>query len=155
MTLIQPYLTQVTNFTVAGFNVRTKNENEFNPNTAKIPHLWSQLHAEKVAQQATRVFGVYSQYESDVTGAYTLTAGVEIDGSFPPGFESVEIKTGDYLVFENKGPMPTAIIEAWQRVWQYFQDQPMYPRAYQTDFEVYQGTEKCAIYIGVLITVQD
>ncbi|TPG73905.1 AraC family transcriptional regulator [Pseudomonas arsenicoxydans] len=55
--------------------------------------------------------GVYSAYESDASGAYEVTAGVSV--STPnPEFENVEIQAGKYLVFEARGPMPSAVIQA-------------------------------------------
>ncbi len=147
-----PQLIKVEAFTVMGFSVRTQNSNEFNPQTAKIPELWQRFYTLQIPAQKSDspIYGVYSDYESDSKGLYTVTAGVELNNSaIINHFDTVSIKKGNYLVFKNSGPMPKAIIETWQAIWEYFETESNVLRAYETDFEVYTGQEQCAIYIGV------
>jgi predicted transcriptional regulator YdeE len=44
--------------------------------------------------------------------------------------------------------MPTALVEAWQAIWQFFDLSHEYERAYATDFEIYRPNE-VEIYVGV------
>ncbi|HAV0975185.1 TPA: AraC family transcriptional regulator, partial [Legionella pneumophila] len=44
MTAIIPQLTQIQALTVTGISVRTKNEEELNPQKAQLPHLWEQFY---------------------------------------------------------------------------------------------------------------
>ena len=151
MTIIEPQLVQMEGFTVSGLSVRTKNEDEFNLKTAKIPQLWAQLDTDLIPHQKQNspVYGVYADYESDHNGCYTLTVGVEVMKA-DKLFAHVDVKKANYLVFKNSGSMPQAIIATWQMVWDYFDSQTDFVRAYGTDFEVYLGPEKCEVYIQIL-----
>lgn len=156
MTLINPQKMHMNSMTIAGITERTKNEDEFNPNTARLPRLWDRFFSENLSREILQgnshplVYGVYSSYESDASGLYTVTAGVEVPHDFlSTQFSTVIVTKGDYLVFTNRGAMPKAIIEAWQAVWQYFDKNTDQKRTYKTDFEGYISSEECAVYIGI------
>ncbi|CRY54169.1 MULTISPECIES: GyrI-like domain-containing protein [Yersinia] len=144
-------------FCVAGLCVRTKNINEFNSKSARIPGLWTQFYSEGVAERITTrlpdspIFGVYSAYESDATGFYDLTIGVSVDKP-NSDFENIAIEAGEYLVFEAKGVMPDAIIHTWSNIWSYFEKHPKISRSFLTDFEAYKSPEEAHIYIGISTT---
>ncbi|KTD14204.1 GyrI-like domain-containing protein [Legionella hackeliae] len=156
MIFLKPQLIKIEGFIVSGIHVRTKNSDELNPKTAKLPQLWQRFHTENIANVVqndpdSQQFGVYSDYESDVSGAYTLTAGVKTDNvTRIPGCTSIYIEPGNYLLFQNHGSMPQAIIELWQGIWRYFSFESRFVRRYLTDFEVYKNSEECAVYIGVV-----
>lgn len=152
MRQITPELIKVEAFNVVGLRERTSNINEFNPQTAKLPALWDRLHTSQIVTQKLNslIYGVYSDYESDDKGLYTVTAGLEVNDSKTISYGySVSIKRGNYLMFKNTGPMPKSIIETWQTIWHFFDTQSNISRTYETDFEVYIGQEQCAVYIGV------
>jgi len=131
-------------FSVKGPSVRTTNKAEM-CSAGKISDLWGQFYVSNTDHN-TSICGVYSDYESDANGEFTVTAGTKvIDGAN----ESILIKAGTYLVFPANGPMPVAIIDAWKTVWEYFSNNQSYVRAYETDFEEYSGPESAAIYIGI------
>lgn len=69
---MQPLVIQLPGFYVAGQTVRTTNQDETRPETAKIPALWSDFFA---TSPATPVYGVYSNYASDAGGPFDVTAG--------------------------------------------------------------------------------
>ena len=156
MTPINPQKMHIKSMTIAGITERTKNEDEFNPNTARLPRLWERFFSENLSREILQdnsnplVYGVYSDYESDASGLYTVTAGVEVPHTpLSTQFSTIIVNEGDYLVFTNRGPMPNAIIETWQAVWQYFAENIAQKRAYKSDFEVYASSEECAVYIGI------
>ena len=63
---------QLASQTLIGLKVRTCNANEMNAGTANIAELW-QKFGEKFANsltQNTKVYGVYTNYESDLTGDF-------------------------------------------------------------------------------------
>ncbi|WP_198088608.1 GyrI-like domain-containing protein [Variovorax sp. E3] len=138
-------------FRVAGITVRTTNRDESLPATARIGALWGRFFGEQTYASTphrtadTRIFGVYSAYESDANGAFDLSAGVAVS----EGEGSIAIEAGDYLVFNGQGEMPHMVIATWQRIWQYFEAHPDVARSYRSDFEAYEGPDKVAIYIGV------
>lgn len=145
---IPPRLEQVTGFSVIGHSTRTQNSDEFSPQTAKIPALWQTFYNSDLAASAAPVYGVYSDYVSDVNGLYTLTVGIASANTHNT-LSSRTIASGNYLVFEGKGPMPATVIATWQRVWDYFTKESEYQRTYRTDFEVYKSADEVAVYIGV------
>lgn len=148
MNLLKPKLTHVQDFIISGPSIRTNNKNEGDVQTAKIPQLWQEFHAQHSVRKEPNsfIFGVYSEYESDVNGDYTVTAGIEVHKQDSSSFV---VQKGNYLIFENQGSLPAAIIETWQTIWSYFNLQSQFTRTYLTDFEVYRGPEECAVYIGV------
>lgn len=152
---MKPASKKVQPFSVAGISVRTINSDELNPVTARLPGLWGRFFTEGVAGQVPHsvpgsIYGVYSAYESDLTGPYTLTAGVQVTQPVTGGpFTSVDVQGGDYLVFEANGPMPLTLIQTWAAIWAYFQTNRQYTRAYTTDFEEYRGPDGVAIHIAI------
>jgi predicted transcriptional regulator YdeE len=142
-----PIVKQVASFIVTGFSVRTQNKDEFNEATRKLPRLWQQFHTSELANNAP-VFGVYSNYDSDAQGPYTVTVGV-VSSSAPTQWCSVTIKAGNYLVFQGTGPMPATVIETWKRVWDFFEINTEYRRNFISDFEEHNGSEQVTIYIGL------
>ena len=144
---IQPTLKSIISFKVCGFQVRTRNSHEFNPDTAKLPSLWEQFSKSDLTKNP-HFFGVYSDYESDANGLYHVTVGIS-DEAPNPDLGNITIQAGKYLVFTNQGPMPTAIVETWKQIWHYFAAEPAYQRNFITDFEAYIGPDEVAIHIGV------
>jgi predicted transcriptional regulator YdeE len=138
---------KVESFTVSGFSVRTQNKDEFNEKTAKLPSLWQQFYASVLATNA-KVYGVYSNYDSDANGFYTVTAGVESSDASTE-LSTITMQGGNYLVFHGTGPMPAVVVETWKRVWEFFKTNTEYRRNFISDFEAYSGSDQIAIYIGL------
>jgi predicted transcriptional regulator YdeE len=136
---------------IAGISTRTTNAAEVNPVTGKIASLWARFFSEGLFDSLparltdSPVYGVYSGYESDYSGAFDVTAGVAT--SKPDG--QLVLQAGEYLVFSATGSMPQTVLQTWGLVWQYFQSNPNVQRCYMTDFEAYPGTDKVEIHIGV------
>ncbi len=148
---MEPIRQHVDAFRVSGLTVRTTNREESDPATARLGALWGRFFGEETYASTpnrtadTRIFGVYSAYESDANGAFDVTAGVIVtDGEC-----SIPIEAGNYLVFNGQGEMPQMVISTWQRIWQYFEAHPNVARSYRSDFEAYEGPDKVAIHIGV------
>lgn len=147
---MSPEIKQFKPFTVQGLQVRTTNAAEQTPK-AKIGALWQRYFSSPGARAST-VYGVYSGYESDWTGAFDVTAGSEAAADAAPKADhaTVQIQGGQYLVFHGKGAMPQAVIEAWGRVWQHFAaPRTDWQRCYATDFEQYLFADEVAVCIGV------
>jgi predicted transcriptional regulator YdeE len=145
-----------TAFLVSGIMVRTTNHDEQDPHTARLAGHWGRFFAEGLFEKIpgrlpdAGMYGVYSAYESDHTGAFDVTAGAAVSApAAGPGWHTVEIQPGDYLVFTAKGAMPQVVIQTWGAIWQFFQTHPGIQRSYATDFEAYQGPDEVAIHIGI------
>ncbi len=137
---------------IVGLYARTNNANEMNSSTGKIGPL---VHAFDSNVQVdyrggARVFSVYYDYESDVTGDYSVLVGADAVESSAVELSEVKIQEGDYLVFSGSGQVPQIVIETWGKIWSYFADAKCpYTRAYATDFEFYKSQNDIEIYIGV------
>jgi len=145
---------QIDAFTVAGLRVRTTNAAEHQPETAKIGAMWGEFFDQELAETIpgksanSPIYGVYSGYESDVSGAFDVTAGVAVNAP-AKDYESVLIEAGEYLVFEAQGTLPDAVIATWGRIWTFFEENPQIKRRFATDFEAYTGPESVAVCIGI------
>jgi predicted transcriptional regulator YdeE len=143
---MEPKLTMGGGMKVIGSEVRTSNLLEGDQTTAKIPGLWKRFLEEKLEDKIpnrTRpgnLFGVYANYESDHTGMYSLIVSAEVSSldCVPEGMVGLTIPAGKYLVFPASGPIPDAIIQTWQIVWNYFSQSSEYRRTYVADFESYR-----------------
>lgn len=145
--MTEPSLKRIESIKIYGFSARTKNSDEFNEKTAKIPSLWQRFCESSLINQ-TDNFGVYSNYESDASGLYTVTAGV-LNPLNEVGIEEIIIESGQYLVFEKEGPIPEIVHQTWQEIWDYFSHRKLNQRNFLTDFEFYNAKDRVAIYIGI------
>lgn len=137
-------------FTVSGPLVRTTNEMEMSPKTAKISKLWqcfSEFHPANGRQPGT-CYGVYSNYETNEQGAFDVLAGAR-SISQTEQHPEVTIPGGAYLRFEKKGDLPQAVMTLWQEIWHYFSKDNAPERSYNCDFEEYIDTNTVAIFIGI------
>ncbi len=141
---------------VYGVAAITTNANEMTPDTGKIPALWQQFkHQVKVDfKQGERLYGVYSQYESDIHGEFTVLAGSDKPME---GLSKVVVPEDLYLCFKAVASEPTdservsTVIGLWGQVWQYFsQDNMADQRAYQVDFEHYASPTEVCVYISIV-----
>jgi predicted transcriptional regulator YdeE len=140
---MEPTLTTLAEAKVIGVELRTSNAREANPATAQIPGLWRRFLEENLMvkipsrKEAGVILGVYTNYESDHTGMYSLVLSAEVAslGSVPQGLVGLTIPAARYLVFPARGPIPDAIVHTWQKVWSYFSSSSEYQRAYTVDFE--------------------
>jgi predicted transcriptional regulator YdeE len=154
---IEPKLTTSKAIKLIGIEVGTTNQAETNPATAKIPALYGRYYQDHIAEKTPHkkkdgsMLGVYTNYESDHTGAYTLVIGLEVTSleSIPAGLTGITIPAAKYLIFPARGPMPKALIETWTHIWNYFPGHPNHPRAYTTDYEIHRSDDSADIYIAV------
>ena len=143
-------ITKVENINVKGIAVRTDNSSEMNPATAKIGLMWEQFYGElaSLLKEDSKVFGLYTNYESDHNGAFDVVACS--DNLNATGVSSYQIQAGNYLVFKGVGQMPQVVIDLWGKVWEYFESPTSeYKRAFATDFELYKSGNEIEIYISV------
>jgi predicted transcriptional regulator YdeE len=154
-----PRLVTHTGTTVVGIGVVTSNAAEGDPATGQIGRLWTRFHQENVLDKIpgkkipAAPVAVYTDYESDHTGAYRLIVGAAVlDDSrtaIPEGLRRAVIPAGTYLMFEAQGDMPSVVVETWQAIWSHFSDRPSHVRAYATDFEMYPAPNAVEIYISI------
>lgn len=138
--------------TILGLSARTNNESEKNPATGKIGALVQRFDQNVIVnyRAGARVYSVYYDYESDVSGAYSVLVGADNVESSAVELDSVKIQAGSYLVFSGSGQVPQVVFETWSKVWNYFSgEQCQHVRAYTTDFEFYKSQNEIEIHIAI------
>ncbi len=93
---MEPSLTVIAEMRVIGLALRTSNAKEGNPATAQIGGLWRKFLEESLIEKIPNrkdegvILGVYTNYESDHTGLYSLVVSAEVTrlDSIPAGHDS-------------------------------------------------------------------
>lgn len=142
---------------IAGIQIRTNHDAELDPDSARLDRLWEGFTGESLAQRipdraaGSPVYGVYSDYRDGPDGDYCVLAGVEVgdERKVPEPYKTVVIEAGEYLVFHARGRFSDTFMETWSRVWRYFEAEDAPRRRFRTDYEVYEGIDRLAIYVGV------
>lgn len=150
-------------FSVVGIEVRTSNAEEA---TSKgvIGKEWQEFFQESIPQKIPdkvdgNIYAVYSSYDSDRDGEYSLLIGAKVpDGSkVPAGLVLRKVAAGTYaVVTSDKGPVARVVLAAWQHVWE-MEDHDLLggTRAYKTDYELYDRratdpeSSEVDLYIGL------
>ena len=141
----------ITEKIIAGICINTNNKKAKD----SISKLWNEFFSNNIVSKIEHkksdsfIYGLYSDYESDMNGNYTVTAGVEINRKDMKKYNTVLIKKGKYILFEQEGQMPDIIVDTWIKIWAYFEEHKDIKRKYISDFELYEGDKGIKIYIGV------
>ncbi len=135
---------------ITGISTITDNASEMSSEGSKIGKLWQQFYTllAQAKQLPSTAYGVYSNYESDQHGIYTITAGQESALQIESEKE-VTIPAGTYLKFSAEGKCPEVCIELWQEVWNFFETEDAPKRLFTVDFEVYTSLTTVEIYIAI------
>lgn len=128
-------------FRFLGMAAETNNQAEFK-GEGVIPSLWSDFYANHVLERIpnkinSSMITLYTNYESDETGAYTFALGTEVvEGhDVPSGLEEWVVPESKYVVFTTRrGPVQEVVVETWQEIWEWSKYNE---RAFQFDFELY------------------
>jgi predicted transcriptional regulator YdeE len=142
---------------VVGLAIRTTNAAEADPATARIPGLWRRVLEQGVLDGISGrtspgvLAAVYTAYDSDERGRYTLMVGAEVyaDAPTPPGLTTVAVPAARTLRFAARGPMPAALVATWGRVWSTFAGPDGPRRAFTCDLERHTGPEAADIYVAI------
>lgn len=138
---------------VIGVTCKTKNSDQ--DMQLKIGSLWNKLYNDglyaKINNKANdKAVGIYSDYESDCNGVYSVTVGCEVNDTCDIPEEAIVkvIPEGKYAKFIVKGHMQKAVAEFWGKLWNMNLD-----RNYKCDFEEYQdcNMENAEIHIYISI----
>lgn len=135
---------------IAGCSARTNNTSPDMP--AVIGGVWKKFYSDnfydniqyKINQKA---LGIYTDYENNEMGDYTIMAGCEVSRQGMTGsFEIRTIPAGKYAKFVVKGHMQKAVADFWQKLWQMDLN-----RSFICDFEEYQNSsiDECEIHIYI------
>lgn len=131
-------LITIEQFHIVGISVRTSNHGEA---VKDIEGLWGRFWGKDIRNKVPNktsedIYAVYTNYESDYNGAYTMIIGMPVSSldNIPEGFEGITIAKAHYKKFVSKGKMPEAVVKTWMKIWQ--ADKEL-NRAYKADFTVH------------------
>ena len=142
-------VTRVKKLMVSGICTVTNNEFEMSEENGKIAQLWEEYFANDVYKKtfdkanSDFMYGVYSNYESDASGNYKVTVGVEVTKTK----NAIVIEDKKYLVFTKQGELPMVVVELWEEIWAYFEKNSEYERAFKIDFEKYAKEDEVEIFV--------
>jgi predicted transcriptional regulator YdeE len=135
------YIDQPEDLVIIGLSTRTS------PATAAtaIPALWQRFLANPPGSDVERrandaaVYAVYSDYQSDFQGEYTLTLGVavEADAQVPDDLRRVRVPRGRYACFHAQGDPRDVIWRTWSFINQEWEQRA--GRRYIADVERYDS----------------
>ena len=115
-----------------------------------IGDLWRRFHSVGGAtaipgRKSDAVYCVYTDYESDYNGPYTVVIGCAVDAgvAVPEAMKKATIDAGNFVVREVRGELPKGIFEAWTEIW----NAPL-ERRYQADYDLYE-TGRVSVHVGV------
>lgn len=141
---------------VVGHAVRTTNAAEADPARALLPALWQRAGASGAfahvpGRADEKLYAVLTDYESDHNGAYTQIVGIAVHTAarLPEGMVAVRVPGVRAMLIEARGPMPGALIEAWQQVWKHAESGGIPSRAFTTDLEIHHPSG-ADLYIATL-----
>ncbi len=147
---MKPVIKERGDFRIVGIEVRTQNREEME-GEGKIGFLWERFYAEdilgKIPHQidSGTVLSLYTDYESDVDGEYSVVVGAEVTkvGELSDGLVAKSVPRSKYAVFTSvKGAIPNIVIETWKHIYSLKEGQIGCDRAYRGDFEIYDGRVK-------------
>lgn len=152
---------------LVGLTARTSNAAEMNPETAKIGATMQKFFTSKVRdailyrKNPSKIFSVYTNYDSDFTGDYTYFLGEEVTQFSDINYMDTELETliipqQLYSKFTSRpGAMPQLVINMWQNIWSMSAADLGGNRNYIADFEIYdkRSTDPqnaiVDVYIGI------
>lgn len=125
-------------FYVIGISIRTTNKN--GQSAKDIETLWDKFWGEEIQKRIPNkvnddIYAVYTEYETDFTGPYTVIIGLPVSSleNIPKGLVGITIEKTVYQKFVSKGKMPEAILNTWMEIWQ----NENLSRSYKSDFTIH------------------
>ncbi|MEI6865608.1 GyrI-like domain-containing protein [Flavicella sp.] len=125
-------------FTLVGISTRTSNVK--GKAEIDIPKLWSQFMSNQAINSLPNklndnIYALYTDYESDYNGEYTVIIGYQVASldSIPGEFTVKVVPESNYKKFTAKGDLTKdAVINTWMEIWK-----KDLKRTYTTDIEIY------------------
>ena len=144
-------VTRIKKLMISGISVVTNNEFEMSEENGKIAGLWEEYFQKDIYKKtfdkanSDFMYVVYSNYESDASGNYKVTVGVEV--TKPKN--AIVIEDKKYLVFSKQGELPMIVTDLWEEIWEYFEKNSDYERAFEIDFEKFTDEDEIEIYVSI------
>lgn len=147
-------ITNMETFYVAGIKVRTINS--AGQAMLDIGELWGKFMGNNLAAEIPHktsedVYAVYTDYESDHNGFYTLVLGCKVSSvdGLTGGFTGVKIPAAKYRVYQPEGELPDSVVSAWEDIWETATE-----RTFTSDFECYHTDENGSAQVEIFVAVK-
>lgn len=134
-------------FYVVGKSIRTSIHG--GENQKEIPRFWQNSFADGTADRLCAVakdenmYGLCYGMQKDGHFDYAIAVEGDTDGAGGE-FERILVPAATWAVFTSVGPMPGAIQETWNRVFQEWLPASGYEQAEAPDFELYPPGDSCS-----------
>jgi predicted transcriptional regulator YdeE len=129
-------------FYLVGMAIRTTNQN--GQSQQDIGALWGRIMQQNLLEKIENkvsddTYCVYTDYETDYTGAYTCIIGCKVNSTddMPKGFIGITIAADKYEIYHLEGKFPEKVHLAWREIWGSDVN-----RAYSADFDLYSADAK-------------
>jgi predicted transcriptional regulator YdeE len=133
-------------FQVVGVPLRTSNSRG-----EEIGALFGRFFAENTLARIPDKLGdgaitLYTDYESDHTGLYTIVLGAIVSRTehVPPGMVTRTVPAQRYAAIESRGDMPAALKATWFEVWR-----SDLPRSFGVDFDLQRGSDAVDVHVAL------
>jgi len=127
-----------------GLSLPAKTMNENGKSGVDCGNLWQKFEKEnypgKIPNKLSEdIVAVYHQYDGDHTHPFSYFIGCKVaNGTITPeGLDTLVISKGLFQKIIASGKMPDCVASSWNEIWN-----SDIPRAYQADYEVYDGRSK-------------
>lgn len=131
---------RIQKFYVVGISTRVINTN--GQSAKDIETLWQKFWGEEIQQKIPNktsddIYAVYTDYETDFTGAYTTIIGFSVNSldEIPEDMVGIAIEGTIYRKILSKGKMPEAVFNTWLEIWS--NKELDENRAYKADFTIH------------------
>lgn len=135
---------EIEEFYLIGLSLNDKTSNVNQQAMVDCGNLWQQFEKENIAAKIPNKLGeeivaVYHDYDGDYTKPYAYFIGCKTEKgtSVPNGLDSLTIPKNSYYKIVAEGKMPDCVANAWIKIWN-----SDLPRAYTSDFEIYDEQSK-------------
>ncbi len=110
----------------------------------KIQKLWYETSMKFPEKDEINKYAVYSEYESDYKGDYTLFIGADNIDSH----KEIIIEEENYQVFSVDILSADGIVKTWEKIWE-LEEKGLLNRAYTVDYEKYYSDGRVEIFIAL------
>lgn len=110
----------------------------------KIQKLWYETSMKFPEKDEINKYAVYSEYESDYKGDYTLFIGADNIDSH----KEIIIEEENYQVFSVDILSADGIVKTWEKIWK-LEEKGLLNRAYTVDYEKYYSDGRVEIFIAL------
>jgi len=141
-----------------GLSLKTKTINNGGKSSLDCGNLWQKFEKENYTGKipgklSEDILAVYHQFDGNHTHPFSYFIGCKVEAGTitPEGLDRLLINKGLYQKIIASGKMPDCVANSWNEIWR-----SGISRAYQTDFEVYDGRSKdwSNAEVDIFISVQ-